>query len=87
MVATQENTLTQRDDLLAASKNTIRRLVVRPLNPIASTLELLGDMSRSKFYSLVREGKISLAKVGTRSYVTDGELLRLVRLLESGESL
>ncbi len=50
----------------------------RLLHPIPEARELLGGISHTKFYDLVRLGKIRLTKIGRRSFVTHAELERFV---------
>ena len=55
----------------------------RLLYPVPEARELLGDISHTKFYDLVRLGKIRLTKIGRRSFVTHAELERFVEELPS----
>ena len=56
---------------------------MRPLNPVRDTMELLGGVSRSKFYRMVKDGDIKLIRLGRRSFVSAGEIERLVARLEA----
>ena len=57
----------------------------RPLNwRISDFCEAFG-MGRTKFYSLVKSGKIRLVKFGRTSLVPDAEVRRLQDALEAGE--
>ncbi len=49
----------------------------RLLHPVPEARELLGGISHTYFYELVREGRIKLTKLGRRSFVTDRELERV----------
>ena len=53
------------------------KLPDRLLYPVTESREKLGGISHSKFYDLVRAGKIKLVKIGTRSFVTGTNLEQL----------
>ncbi len=50
----------------------------RLLHPIPEARQLLGGISHTFFYELVRSGELTLTKLGSRSFVTHSELERLV---------
>ena len=52
----------------------------RLLHPIPEARELLGGISHTTFYRLVRDGEIHLVKLRNRSFVTDAELKRLANI-------
>jgi excisionase family DNA binding protein len=53
----------------------------RLLYPVDEARERAGGMSRSTFYGLVRSGRISTVKVGSRTLVAADELERFVTSL------
>ena len=57
---------------------------VRPLiHDVPTSREILGGIGHTKFYEEVRAGKITLVKIGKRSFVTDDELGRYVEALKA----
>lgn len=42
---------------------------MRLLIPVTEARQQLGGISRSTFYGLVKEGELSLVKIGSRSFV------------------
>jgi excisionase family DNA binding protein len=44
------------------------------LLPVAEACQQLGGISRSTFYELVKEGGLSLVKIGRRSFIKADEL-------------
>ena len=50
----------------------------RLLHPVPEARRLLGGISHTFFYELVRSGQLTLTKLGSRSFVTHSELERLV---------
>ena len=46
----------------------------RRLISVAEAREWLGGISRTTFYALVKEGELSLVKIGRRSFVHEEEL-------------
>ena len=50
----------------------------RLLHPVPEARQLLGGISHTFFYELVRSGELTLTKLGSRSFVTHAELERLV---------
>ncbi len=50
----------------------------RLLHPIPEARQILGGISHTFFYELVRSGELRLTKLGSRSFVTHSELERLV---------
>lgn len=55
----------------------------RILHPVPEAQELLGGISRGRFYQLVADGYLVLTKIGRRSFVTDENLNNCVRALSS----
>ena len=51
----------------------------RLLYTVGETKQLLGGLSHSWFYTLVKLGKIRLIKLGRRSYVHASEISRVAR--------
>ena len=49
----------------------------RLLHPVPEARQILGDISHTHFYELVREGRIKLTKLGRRSFVSHRELERV----------
>jgi excisionase family DNA binding protein len=47
---------------------------MRHLMPVKEAQQQLGGISRSTFYALVKEGELSLVKIGSRSFVQAEEL-------------
>jgi excisionase family DNA binding protein len=54
---------------------------------IAEAGEQLGGISNATFYSLVKEGDLSLVKIGRRSFVQSGELDEFVERKLVGRAL
>jgi excisionase family DNA binding protein len=52
---------------------------MRHLMPVKEARHHLGGISTSTFYALVKEGELSLVKIGSRSFVQAGELDDFVR--------
>ncbi len=52
------------------------------LHSIPESRRLLGDISNTFFYELVRAGDLKLTKLGSRSFVTQRELERFVATRE-----
>ena len=50
----------------------------RLLHPIPEARQMLGGIGHTKFYALVKAGRIKLTKIGGRSFVTPSELQRCV---------
>lgn len=48
------------------------------LHTVKDTRQILGGISNSLFYEIVRDGKLNLKKIGRRSFVTDSEIQRFV---------
>ena len=46
----------------------------RLLYPIDEACEMLGGLSRSTIYAMIRSGQINAVKVGARSFITADEL-------------
>ena len=53
------------------------------LHPIPVARALLGNIGNTKFYEIVASGQLKLVKIGSRSFVTDGELRRYADSLSS----
>lgn len=49
----------------------------RLLHPIPEARQLLGGISHTHFYKLVRKGRIKVTKLGRRSFVSHRELERV----------
>lgn len=49
----------------------------RLLYPIPEARVKLGAIGNTHFYSLVKQGKIKLVKLGKRSFVSDAEIRRV----------
>ncbi len=54
----------------------------RDLYPIPEARFKLGGISNSKFYEIVKDGKISISKIGQRSFVAGTEIKRFIDSLE-----
>jgi hypothetical protein len=54
---------------------------VAPLNSVPRTRELLGGCGHDYLYKLVNAGKLTIRKLGSRSFVTGEEIFKLVREL------
>jgi excisionase family DNA binding protein len=52
---------------------------LRHLMPVTEACQQLGGISRTTFYALVKEGELSLVKIGSRSFVQAEELDDFVR--------
>jgi excisionase family DNA binding protein len=52
---------------------------MRHLMPVKEARHQLGGISRSTFYALVKEGELSLVKIGRRSFVQPEDLNDFVR--------
>jgi excisionase family DNA binding protein len=52
---------------------------MRQLMPVKEARQQLGGISHSTFYRLVKEGELSLFKIGSRSFVQAEELDDFVR--------
>jgi excisionase family DNA binding protein len=50
------------------------RTKTRHLMPVKEACQQLGGISRTMFYALVKEGKLSLVKIGSRSFVQAEDL-------------
>jgi len=82
-MALKSSEIKQYQDPSARGCQNTSRVVLRPLNPIADALEALGGLSRTMFYRMVKHGDVKLIKVGRRSFVSAGEIERLVAQLEA----
>jgi excisionase family DNA binding protein len=61
---------------------------MRHLLPVTEALHQLGGISRTTFYALVKEGELSLVKIGRRSFVQAevlDDFLRRKRYVPGGE--
>jgi excisionase family DNA binding protein len=47
---------------------------MRHLTPVKEARQQLGGISRTTFYALVKDGELSLVKIGCRSFVQAEEL-------------
>jgi len=52
---------------------------MRHLIPVKEACQQLGGISRTMFYALVKEGELSLVKIGSRSFVQAEDLDDFVR--------
>lgn len=59
--------------------------MIRLLHPIPEVQDLLGGMSRSTLYEIIKDGDIAVVKVGRRTYIADVELERYVRALTKAD--
>ena len=50
----------------------------RLLHPIPEARQMLGGIGHTKFYELVKDGRIKLTRIDGRSFVTPSELQRCV---------
>lgn len=57
----------------------------RLLHQIPEAQEILGGMSRSTLYEIIKDGEIAVVKVGRRTYIAGDELERYVRALTKGD--
>jgi len=55
----------------------------RALYPIPEARRLLGGISHTGFYELVKQNKLKLSKIGRRSFVSNSELNRFLDDLEA----
>jgi hypothetical protein len=53
------------------------------LYPVHDAQEILGGISRATFYRLVKDGQLSIRKIGSRSFVRGDELTRYIDGLEA----
>ena len=51
----------------------------RLLHPIPEARHMLGGIGHTKFYALVKAGRIKLTKIDGRSFVTPSDLQRCVK--------
>ena len=57
----------------------------RLIHPIPEARKLLGGISHSNFYEIIKRGDLELVKIGRRSFVTDEALRRYVARLSGCE--
>ena len=57
----------------------------RLLHPIPESREMLGGISHTKFYDMVKCGEIHIVKIGSRSFITDQEIHRVVDNLSGSD--
>ncbi len=50
--------------------------IPRLLHPVNEARQALGGISRTTFYEMVKDGRILLTKIGSRSFVSDANLKR-----------
>ena len=55
----------------------------RALYPIPEVRRLLGGISHTGFYELVKQNKLKLSKIGRRSFVSNSEINRFLEELEA----
>ena len=55
----------------------------RVLYPVPEARRLLGGISHTGFYKLVKQNKLKLSKIGRRSFVSNSELKRFLDDLEA----
>ncbi len=55
----------------------------RALYPIPEARRLLGGISHSCFYELIKQEKLKLSKIGRRSFVSSAEINRFLDELEA----
>jgi len=65
------------------STKTVPSSSKRLIHSIPEAREQLGNIGHSKFYDLVKTGKIRLVKIGRRSFVTYDELRSYVAKISS----
>lgn len=65
----------------------IDQQLAQRLYTVPEARDVLGNLSHSKFYGLVRTGALALTKIGRRSYVTAQEIDRFVRDLSGPEKV
>jgi hypothetical protein len=58
----------------------------RLLHSVPDAMHMVGDISRSKFYGLIREGQLELVKIGSRSFITEASIRNFVDRLVDAES-
>jgi excisionase family DNA binding protein len=51
----------------------------RHLMPVKEALQQLGGISRTTFYALVKEGELSVVKIGSRSFIQAEEVDDFIR--------
>jgi predicted DNA-binding transcriptional regulator AlpA len=58
----------------------------RLLHPVPEAMHMVGDISRSKFYQLIRDGQLQLVKIGSRSFIPEESLRNFVDRLVGAET-
>lgn len=58
----------------------------RALYPISEARELLGNISHTGIYEIIKRGDLKIVKVGSRSFVTNTEIRRFVAELEAANA-
>ena len=69
--------------MLANEEQNLPSPVDRALYPIPEARRLLGGISHSCFYELIKQGKLKLLKIGRRSFVSSAEINRFLDELEA----
>ena len=69
--------------MLANEEQNLPSTVDRALYPIPEARRLLGGISHSCFYELIKQEKLKLSKIGRRSFVSSTEINRFLDELEA----
>ena len=69
--------------MLANEEQNLPSTVARALYPIPEARRLLGGISHSCFYALIKQEKLKLSKIGRRSFVSSAEINRFLKQLEA----
>ena len=56
------------------------------LYPVEEACRRLGGISRANFYRRVADGRIRVVRLGRRTFVTAGEVARVICAASSGEA-
>jgi excisionase family DNA binding protein len=58
----------------------------RRLIPVTEAMQQLGGISRTMFYALVKDGELSITKIGRRSFIATEDLDDFVTRNRSGSA-
>ena len=73
--------MTQNSDTARSPNGAKGHHPERLLYPIPETQEILGGISRSHLYELIKRGDLEVVKMGKRSFITDEAIRKLVAQL------
>ena len=79
--------MTQNSDTARSPNGAEGHQPERLLHPIREARQILGDISHTYIYELIKRGDLELVKLGKRSFITDEAIRKLVdRLPRRGAS-